>query len=81
MALEYKINVISALKDAGFNTNRLRKEKLLAEGTIQKLREGKPISWANIEQICSLLRCQPNRFLVWSKDAPEQKQDIEQPAK
>ena len=61
--LVYKIDVLQALKDKGYNTNRLRKEKILAESTIQKLRENKPISWENISKICELLNCQPNYFL------------------
>ena len=64
MPLKYKIDVLAALKDKGYNTNRLRKEKILAESTIQKLRDQKPISWANIAQICELLECQPDHFLV-----------------
>lgn len=63
MALVYKIDVLAALKEKGYNTNRLRKEKILAESTIQKLRDRNPISWANIAQICDLLECQPNFFL------------------
>lgn len=63
MPLVYKIDVLQALKDKGYNTNKLRKEKLLAESTIQKLREGKPINWTNIAQICTLLECQPSYFL------------------
>lgn len=63
MPLVYKIDVLQALKDKGYNTNRLRKEKILAESTIQKLRENKPISWASIAQICDLLNCRPNYFL------------------
>lgn len=63
MPMIYKIDVLQALKDRGYNTNKLRKEKILAESTIQKLRDGKPISWANIAQICDLLRCQPDFFL------------------
>ena len=55
MPLVYKIDVLQALKDKGYNTNRLRKEKILAESTIQKLRENKPIRWANIAQICDFL--------------------------
>ena len=39
MSLVYKIDVLATLKEKGFNTNRLRKEKLLAEGVIQALRE------------------------------------------
>ena len=63
MALVYKIDVLAALKEKGYNTNRLRKEKILAESTIQKLRDRNPISWSNIAQICDLLECQPNFFL------------------
>jgi len=63
MPLVYKIDVLQALKDKGYNTNRLRKEKLLSESTIQQLRENKPINWANIAQICELLECQPGDLL------------------
>lgn len=63
MALVYKIDVLAALKEKGYNTNKLRKEKILAESTIQKLRDRNPISWANIAQICELLNCQPDYFL------------------
>lgn len=66
--LDYKIDVLAALKEKGYNTNKLRKEKLLAESTIQKLREGKPISWANIAQLCGLLNCQPNDFLEYTPE-------------
>ena len=68
MALVYKIDVLQALKEKGYNTTKLRKEKILAESTIQKLREGKPISWANISEICNLLNCQPNHFLENTKE-------------
>ena len=65
MPLQYKIDVLEALKAKGFNTTRLRREKLLAEGTIQKLREQKPINWENIARICEMLNCQPNDFLEY----------------
>lgn len=68
MPLVYKINVLQALRESGYNTTKLRKEKILAESTIQKLRENKPISWSNIEQICSLLNCQPGDILEYKKD-------------
>lgn len=68
MPLGYKIDVIAALKEKGFNTNVLRRDKLLAESTIQKLRESKPISWANIEKICSLLECQPGDIMEYVEE-------------
>ena len=58
MSIVYKIDVLSELKEKGYNTTRLRKEKLLAESTIQQLRENKLVSWTNIERLCKLLDCQ-----------------------
>lgn len=71
MALQYKIDVLASLKEKGFNTNYLRKEKLLAEGVIQSLREKKPISWANIARVCELLNCQPGDIIEYIPDNEE----------
>lgn len=68
MPLIYKIDVITALKEKGYNTNMLRKDKLLAEGVIQSLRHNKPISWANIEKVCYLLKCQPGDIIEYIED-------------
>lgn len=65
MSMVYKFNVLTALKENGYNTNRLRKEKLIGEATIQNLRAEKPISWANIEKICEMLNCQPGDLLEY----------------
>lgn len=59
MPLQYKIDVIAALKEKGYSSYRIRQEKLLSESTIQKLRAGKGVSWENLETLCSLLECQP----------------------
>lgn len=56
-------NVLKQLKDAGYNTNRLRQEKLISEGTIQRIREGKTITTETIDVICTLLKCQPGDIL------------------
>ncbi len=69
--IRYKINILEALKEAGYNTNRLRKEKLLAEGVIQSLREGKYIALQNIDRICALLNCQPADLIEYVKDTDE----------
>ena len=59
MPLQYKIDVVSALKEKGYSSYRIRQEKLLSESTIQKLRAGKGVSWENLETLCSLLECLP----------------------
>ena len=64
----YKIDILSALKEAGYNTNKLRKEQLLSEGVIQSLREGKYISLQNIDRIRQLLKCQPGDLIAYSEE-------------
>ena len=75
MPIVYKIDILAALKEAGYNTNRLRKEKLLSEGVIQSLRENKYIALQNkyialqnISKICELLDCQPADLLEYQKE-------------
>ena len=74
MPVKYKIDVLAALKDAGYSTYKLRKEKLLGESVLQQIRENVPVSWANISRICELLNCQPGDILEYEGGA-----DHEQP--
>ena len=68
MPLQYKIDVVAALKDKGYTSYKLRQEKLLSESTIQKLRSGKGVSWENIETLCHLLNCQPEDLLKYTEE-------------
>ena len=72
MPIQYKINIIAALKDVGYSTYRLRKEKLLGEATIQKFRNNEPVSWDNISTVCKLLKCQIGDILEYVPDEEEQ---------
>lgn len=65
MPLQYKIDVIRALKDAGYNSTTIRKDNLLAQSTLTKLRKGKGISWDNLQTICDLLQCQPGDIIEY----------------
>ena len=68
MPVVYKIDILAALKEAGYNTNRLRKEKLLSESTIQKLREGEGVAWDNLDTLCRLLECDISDLLEYQKE-------------
>lgn len=72
MSLRFRIDILPALKSKGFNTNKLRQEKLLSESTIQKLRTGTGVSWGNIETLCRLLECQPGDILEFLPDSEEE---------
>ena len=70
--LVYKIDVIKELKDKGYNTNRIRKEKLIGENAMQKLREGKMVGNIALDQICTLLQKQPGSIIKWTPDETEE---------
>lgn len=69
MPVIYKIDVLEKLKDRGYTTYKLRKEKLLAEATIQNIRNGVLVSWENISRICALLDCQPGDIVEYVKES------------
>ena len=68
MAMKYKIDIIAALKEAGYNTSRIRKEKIMGEAMLQKIRSGQMVSWAILETICDLLDCQPGDLIEYVKE-------------
>ena len=74
MPLRFKIDILEALKKKGYTTYTLRKENILSQSTIQKLREGKGLAWDNIERLCTLLDCQPGDLLEYVKEAPGDRQ-------
>ena len=80
MPIIYKINVLEALKKAGYSTYRLRQLKLFGERNIQKIRDGEILNGDNLCTICKLLDCQPGDILEYVPDNFEiiQKPDLEE---
>lgn len=66
--LAYKIDVLGTLKENGYNTTRLRKEKLLGENSIQYLRENKMIGTKALNTVCRLLDMQPGNIIKYIDD-------------
>ena len=69
MSFQYKVNVMDKLKEKGYSSTKLRKEKLLGESYMSQLRRGDMVSWAALDTICTLLDCQPGDLLRHEKDA------------
>lgn len=63
------MDVLDALKKAGYTTYRLRNEKLMGERVVQQLRHGELVSWKTIETICSLLGCQPGDLVEYTPES------------
>lgn len=68
MPLQFKVDILETLKEKGYSSYTLRKENILSQSTIQKLREGKGLAWDNIERLCMLLDCQPGDLIEYVKD-------------
>lgn len=71
MAIKYKTNVLKLLKNAGYTTYKLRKEKILGESTLQKMRTNTLLSWAELNAVCGLLDCQPGDLVEFSREKPD----------
>ena len=72
MPMKYKVDVNAALKEAGYNTSTIRKEKIMGEAMLQKIRSGQMVSWATLETICDLLSCQPGDLIEYVKEEPSE---------
>ncbi len=55
--MRYKVDVLSALKEAGYSTYRIRKDKIMGESVVQQIRRGEIVSCATLERICTILQC------------------------
>lgn len=58
-------NIVARLADAGYSTYKIRKDKLLSESTMQKLRSGGTVTTETIDTLCRLLDCQPGDLMAY----------------
>ena len=61
--IRYKIDVIKALRQRGYDTPTIRNRKLLAQSTLTKLNQGLPVSGETLNTICIMLRMQPGDII------------------
>lgn len=66
--LKYKVDVLATLKEKGYNTNKIRTEKIMGEAMLQKIRKGEMVSWSVFEKLCDILDCQPADLIEYVKE-------------
>ena len=59
----YKIDVLKELSNRGYTSTKLRKDKIISEGTMQHIRNNKGITTETLNTICLILRCQPSDII------------------
>lgn len=69
--ITYSIDVLTALKEAGYSQSFLKNAGVLSSSTLTHLRRGELIRWESINAICGLLRCQPGDLFEWIPDKEE----------
>lgn len=68
MAIKYKRSILPWLKECGYNTTRLRREKLFGEATIQAFRTGRPVAFSGLDKLCSMLDCKVEDIIEYVPD-------------
>jgi len=68
MPIKYKINILEELKEKGYSTYKIRKDKLFSESTVQKFRNNETVSLENIATLCQLLECQPGDIMEYVEE-------------
>lgn len=61
--INYKIDILEELKNRGYTTYVLRKNKYLSETTIANIRAGRPITMNALNAICVMLRKTPQEII------------------
>lgn len=69
MPIRYKINIMDALKEKGYTSYRIRKEKLFGQKTVQDFRDGTVVlSQDLLSKLCEILECQPGDLIEYVPD-------------
>lgn len=69
--VKYKIDIIQALKNIGYSTYKIRKEKIFTEGQLQQIRDNKLLTQDALNKVCTLLDCQPGDILEYIPDGTQ----------
>ncbi len=69
MPIKYKIDVLAALKDVGYSTYRIRREKIFGERHVQQFRQNEVTNSMDVlAKLCDLLHCQPADLIEYVAD-------------
>lgn len=77
MTIKCKIDVLGALKEAGYSSHRLRNEKLIGESAIQAFRKGRIQGIHTLDVVCGLLQVQPGDILEYVYEEDDHDNDKE----
>lgn len=68
LSIIYKIDVLNELKKHGYNTYKIKKEKIFNQTQMQKMRNGEKITFETLNKLCELTELQPGDILEYRKE-------------
>lgn len=67
MAIIYR-KAFALMAEKGLTTYQIRKQKVIAERVLQKMREDQSVGIKNIDALCRVLDCQPGDLMEYIPD-------------
>lgn len=75
MPIKYE-KLFQLLKEKGWNTTRIRNERLLGQRTLTAIKNGTGgLDHRSIAKLCHILECQPGDLMEYVEDTPEDSQE------
>ncbi len=65
---KFKMDIMKLLKENGYTTTRIRKEKLIGQKTLQDLNHGIVPGIKTLETLCHILEMQPGNLIKFVED-------------
>lgn len=70
MPMDYS-KLFELMRMKKLTTYRIRKENIISQSTLQKLREGKSVTTETIASLCEVLDCQPGDIMEYIRQERE----------
>ena len=66
--LIFRFDILEKLKEKGYNTGKIRREKLIGENALTQIRKGVVPGIKTLNSLCELLEMQPGSFIKFVPD-------------
>lgn len=67
--MPFKYDKMFALfKEKGISTYKIRKENLISQSSLTKMKNGGDIDTRTLEKVCAILHCQPGDIMEYVSD-------------
>lgn len=66
--IRYKAGIVEKLHEAGYNTNRIRQEKIFGQSHMTDFRRQAEIPYKTLNKLCKILKCEIGDIIEYVED-------------